>query len=140
MSINASLELVERKLTETLGKNIEVESSEKIVSNTNIIDDLCTETSSSIEDLECVEWRVWSDERPSSIARVVFVCSDSFLYIKWTRVLVEGKGIATIFWKTICHESSKTVFAKPVSEPMMHIADKIGFDECRFNKSIVSYK
>lgn len=140
MSIDIGSEIAEKRLTQSLNENIEIENRSKTVSITESIINICEETCSDREELKCFEWKVWSDERPRSIGRVTFVHSDSFLYIKWTRVVVEGEGVATILWNTICQESNKKVFAKPVSEAMLHIANKIGFEKCCFNNSIVLYE
>lgn len=140
MDVVKDTSMAENRLSESLGEDINIEVRDKPVSVTSTIQTICDVEECQTENLRSVEWRVWSEERPRSVARVSIVYSDSLLYIKWTRVVVEGEGIATILWDEISTKSNKKVFAKPVSDAMKHIADKLGFNTCSFNDSIVSDK
>lgn len=138
MGVVQNTRVAENRLTTSLNQEINIEVREESLSVTSTIQTICEVEECQTEDLQSVEWRVWSEEIPRSVAKVSIVYSDSLLYIKWTRVVVEGEGIATILWDEISSQSNKKVFAKPVSEPMKCVANKLGFNPCSFDSSIVS--
>lgn len=138
MNVIGNISVAEDRLSESLEEDISIEVRDRPVSITSTIRTICEVQECQTEYLQSVEWRVWSEDRPRSVARVNIVYSDSLIYIKWTRVVVEGEGVATVLWDEISTQSDKKVFAKPVSDAMKHIADKLGFNTCSFNDSIVS--
>lgn len=128
---------IERAVEDCIDESIYIEQNSKAVSTTSNITSICRNEDTNEDELGATEIIVWSEERTTCLGRVILTYSPDFIYIKWTRVLVENKGIGTAIWYSIVQNSDRRIFAKPVHSSMKHIAEKLGFGPAGFDNKMV---
>lgn len=125
------------RVSTSLDESVYTTTEEKSPSITDTVRSICDHYDTELPQLSSEELRLWIERDSIPVARVILLYSPDMLYIKWTRVRIENQGVATSIWKAIVENADRTVVAKPVSDGMKRVAEKLSFRQAKFNQQIV---